>query len=136
MKLSPVRDSLFKTANIDSATTKACQLGESCALIAVKAMVSPPGKSPRASLAERLHRSRRHRQWANSQLSDSASVGGKSVDSAHSEPTTCSNQQKIRNRVHQTLATAGSSDNISVTSASSTPSPEKRETLTAPEQTC
>ena len=89
--------------------------------------------SPKHSLAERLNRSRRHRQWANSQL-DSASVGAASISSTgnastNSEPPLAPTpHQRLRARAPLSLAQSPSGDNGSVDSGT-TPSPEKRETL-------
>ena len=98
---------------------------------------STKGVSPKHSLAERLNRSRRHRQWANSQL-DSASVGAASISSAgnastNSEPAIATTpHQKLRARAPLSIAQSPSGDIGSVDSGT-TPSPEKRETLTSRE---
>ena len=98
---------------------------------------STKGVSPKHSLAERLNRSRRHRQWANSQL-DSASVGAASISSAgnastNSEPAIATTpHQKLRARAPLSIAQSPSGDIGSVDSGT-TPSPEKRETLASRE---
>lgn len=93
----------------------------------------PPSKSPRHSLAQRLERSRRHRHWLGK---DSSSVGGGSVPSA----TTTSSSPKPTESV-STAPTSmqknnadGSSSQYSTAQAAmatSTSSPDKRESLIA-----
>ena len=96
-------------------------------------MTSPTtSKTPRNSLAERLQRSRRHRNWIHNQL-DSASVGGGSIASTGnistaSEPpqSQTSARQRIKVKATNALQSAPSPENMSINSTSSTPSPEKQ----------